>query len=485
MSIYEGQEKYIFVSYSHRDLRSVSIFLSLLDENHFRYWYDEEIKSGVAWAEYLCNKIKGCSQFVVFISTNAANSNNVKDEVHIAHKYNKEILTVFLEETELDGELELYLDRNQAIHAYGVTKRFREKFLSSLIEACIEKPYTDDILADSDVESNSLSRFTILEEIATKGLKSVYKAFDAHTGHEVVLKQVILDGSFVSAEAARRIRLERNVLNHQSCPFFPEILDYYETNHSICLFEPYIQGSALSSDRSLSLAETVAIVLSVAHSLTYLHKSGYIHCDITPNNIIVNDLFDTILVDFDSCQQIGHPIDNIYGTKGFVAPEMYGFVAPDVYRGLVARNAKEGPAAAVSSDIYGLGMTMYYLLTKDYPESVKDIKKNRWGQYVRDETRTIWLEEEEMKHPNYYCFLDGDKIPALTDIDPKKFDIELDRILHRMIACNLKERYSDLDSLENDLSSYFTGKLDISHIPPKRIIGRIALAVSGKNTEKV
>ena len=43
-------QPYIFVSYSRKDMDSVQSVLRILKINHFRFWYDKGLKSGLEWA---------------------------------------------------------------------------------------------------------------------------------------------------------------------------------------------------------------------------------------------------------------------------------------------------------------------------------------------------------------------------------------------------------------------------------------------------
>ena len=48
---YEGNEKYIFVSYSHSNSDKVAPILEKLNDEGFRIWYDEGIEWGTEWPE--------------------------------------------------------------------------------------------------------------------------------------------------------------------------------------------------------------------------------------------------------------------------------------------------------------------------------------------------------------------------------------------------------------------------------------------------
>lgn len=139
-SPYNGNEPYIFVSYAHKDYFLVEQFLKCFSENKYRFWYDEGIKSGAEWSDYIVERIDKACVFLVFISANSVASENVKDEIHVAAAAKKHILIVRLDDTVLTGGLMLKLDRRQAVNFYEskLKEAFEKVTAISEINDCIE-----------------------------------------------------------------------------------------------------------------------------------------------------------------------------------------------------------------------------------------------------------------------------------------------------------------------------------------------------------
>lgn len=115
---YEGNDPYIFFSYSHRDSAIVIPIVEKMQEAGFRIWYDQGIEAGSEWAQYISTHILNCSVFVALLSDNYDQSPNCHDEVHMAKTYRKDILSIYLPgytAEMLKGELQLWLGRMQAI----------------------------------------------------------------------------------------------------------------------------------------------------------------------------------------------------------------------------------------------------------------------------------------------------------------------------------------------------------------------------------
>lgn len=115
---YAGALSYIFVSYSHRDTKSVLSVLAELQQHGFRIWYDEGIEPGTDWDDFIAQKIEDCGLVLSFISKNYIDSNNCKDELNFARDLDKKRLLVYLENVELPAGMAMRLNRLQAVHQY-------------------------------------------------------------------------------------------------------------------------------------------------------------------------------------------------------------------------------------------------------------------------------------------------------------------------------------------------------------------------------
>lgn len=189
---------YVFISYAHADSEEVVDTVQYLKSNHFNVWYDEGIKSGREWADEISRKIKHCKQFICFISRHSINSESVKDEIHIAWKYNINTIVVYLEKIELDGGLEMKLDRKQAILKYTMSEQeFRQKLCSSISQEVVQ---IKNDKAPDDIRLND--RYEIIRMLSKGGTATTYLARNKMTGVNVVLKH----GSYDKTVSGQRIK---------------------------------------------------------------------------------------------------------------------------------------------------------------------------------------------------------------------------------------------------------------------------------------
>ena len=130
---YDGDEPFIFVSYSHKDCTLVYPEIARLHKLGFRIWYDEGIDPGNEWPEEVASALARSSFFLVFISTRAAVSKNVKNEINFAINHQKPFVAIHVEATNLPKGLELRMGDIQAILKYRMNAdRFNRQMEKTL-----------------------------------------------------------------------------------------------------------------------------------------------------------------------------------------------------------------------------------------------------------------------------------------------------------------------------------------------------------------
>lgn len=194
------------------------------------------------------------------------------------------------------------------------------------------------------------------------GLANTYSAKDLKTSTKVVLKVTSLH-QVSDWKVLELFEREAKVLASLNHPFIPKYLDYFELdteeNRFFYIVQELVPGKSLFElvERGWQYNETTIIEIAkkVLKILEYLHSltPPIIHRDIKPENLIRKKDENIYLVDFGAVQSLyrnDRSFSNTFvGTLGYMPPEQFsGKVVP-------------------SSDLYSLGCTLLFLLTKRSP----------------------------------------------------------------------------------------------------------------------
>ncbi|GKV42668.1 hypothetical protein SLEP1_g50046 [Rubroshorea leprosula] len=188
-----------------------------------------------------------------------------------------------------------------------------------------------------EIETN-LRCFTYKElEDATKGFKeelgkgafgTVYKG--ELSKNSVAVKK--LEKFFQEGE--KEFRTEVNVIGHTHHRNLVRLFGYCDEDENRLLVYELMQNGSLASFLfgvlRPSWKQRLQIASGIARGLTYLHEecsTQIIHCDIKPQNILLDDSFIAKISDFGMAKLLfnnkSHTLTGIRGTKGYVAPEWF------------------------------------------------------------------------------------------------------------------------------------------------------------------
>ncbi len=208
---------------------------------------------------------------------------------------------------------------------------------------------------------NVKARFELLKEAMSGTMSQVYKARDRETDEVVALK--ILDRRKTKDLEARFKGLKKPTEGEIAVRFdHPLIVKTYEhgltTDGAQYLVMEYLEGVGMNSslfmrDKSLD-GHRVSYIRQTAEALAVVHKTGFIHRDICPRNLLMAGDGRTLkLTDFGlSVPSEGHFLSpgNRTGTPNYMAPE------------LVRRRRTDQRL-----DIFAFGVTAYEICTFELP----------------------------------------------------------------------------------------------------------------------
>jgi TolB-like protein/Tfp pilus assembly protein PilF len=204
----------------------------------------------------------------------------------------------------------------------------------------------------------------VLERIGRGAFGDVYRAWDSRLDREVALKLLAEhdalpdDGTTIVEEGRLLARVHhRNVVT---------IYGADRVDNHVGLWMELVRGDTLQQTiergRSFSAADVVRIGIELAGAIGAVHDAGLLHRDVKPHNIMLAEDGRVVLMDFGAGHDSRtgeHP--GLSGTPLYLAPELL-----------------TGGAPSVASDIYSVGVVLFYLLTRSYPirgQSLSDLRR--------------------------------------------------------------------------------------------------------------
>lgn len=207
--------------------------------------------------------------------------------------------------------------------------------------------------------------FSIIRRLGTGARSTIYLATDLENNTQIALKRVIFEKPedtriFEQVETEYEVAVGIDHSYVRKCYKLKKIRSMFKVREMLLSME-YFDGQSLEDCPSLSLGDVLLVFRMVAGGLDAMHQHGFVHCDIKPNNILINKAGSIKIIDLGQSCKNGTTKQRIQGTPDYIAPEQ-------VHR----------KPLTPKTDIYNLGATMYWALTgKHVPTLIP--KKNKIG----------------------------------------------------------------------------------------------------------
>jgi serine/threonine protein kinase len=297
-----------------------------------------------------------------------------------------------------------------------------------------------DSTSDGSSEGQTLigGRYALGELLGRGGMAEVRKGTDTRLGRTVAIKRLRTDlASDITFQARfRREAQSAASLNH------PAVVAVYDTGEEPAadgISQPYIVmeyvagrtlRDILREGRKILPERALEITSGVLSALDYSHRTGIIHRDIKPGNVMLTPSGDVKVMDFGIARAISDASSTMTQTAAVVGTAQY--LSPEQAR---------GEPVDSRSDVYSAGCLLYELLT-GRPPFIGDSPVAVAYQHVR----------EQAAPPS-----DHD-----TDLPP-----EVDAIVMKSLAKRVEDRYQSAAAMRGDVERFLAGHaVHVTVAPP-------------------
>jgi WD40 repeat protein/serine/threonine protein kinase len=316
----------------------------------------------------------------------------------------------------------------------------------------------------TEAPGTRIGPYVLLHELGSGGFGVVYAAEQESPVRRRVALKIIKPGMDTRAVIAR-FEAERQALAMMDHPHIATVMDARATEtgrpYFVMEFVDGVPITTYAERNALSVHARLALFAQVCHAVQHAHTKGVIHRDLKPGNVLVttkDDLPHIKVIDFGIAKAVDHraaahtaftEAGQFVGTPEYMSPEQAGGE-----RDVDTR-----------TDVYGLGVLLYELLTGDTPFPAKELRSAAY-----DEVRRIICEVDPPKpstrlsgagtHASTTPLLRAD---AQTRIAQVRGD--LDWIVMKAIDKDRSRRYDTPGALAADVHHHLAGE-PVSAAPP-------------------
>jgi serine/threonine protein kinase len=290
--------------------------------------------------------------------------------------------------------------------------------------------YQGNVITNRRTGWLKIGDYIIQDMLGKGGMGVVYKALDTRMHREVAIKMLLESGqqSDDKIERFRREAIAAARMNH------PNIVTAYTANEHEgypYLVMEYVKGRDLGSlvkkGDKLPVGEAVNYILQACVGMAYAHSRHIIHRDLKPSNLLLATPDDSDIRpgQYSRVKILDMGLARLTQPQGeVVSPALEGsdLSATGMLMGTVdymaPEQAMDTKRADHRSDIYSLGCTLYYLLTK----------------------RPVYTGSNLLERISAHLKAD---IPSLKEARPDSPE-ELDTVFQKMVAKKPKDRYQSM-----------------------------------------
>jgi serine/threonine protein kinase len=292
--------------------------------------------------------------------------------------------------------------------------------------------FSPDITKILDKSAKAVfENYKIIGELPRGGQAAVYQAIHIPTKTKVAIK-VLLPSLLASARARHYFEREVELIASLDHPNIVKIRDSGIIHGQYFFVMEYIQGQVLKryiTAHNLSFRERVILFNKICTAMIYAHNHGIIHRDLKFGNIIMDEHGEPHILDFGLAKAIGLSEQ----AEKDSMPTITGQWAGSPSNMSPEQAAGKPDLIDMRTDVYALGIILYYMLTGIYPYDV--------GGSILEVLQNIQTVE-----------------PTRPRQIIRKFDSDVEAILLAALAKDRSQRYQSVAELKKDLENWLQNR---------------------------
>jgi eukaryotic-like serine/threonine-protein kinase len=292
----------------------------------------------------------------------------------------------------------------------------------------------------------TIGAYTLLSPIGQGGMGTVWLA--ERTDGRFERRTAVKFLSIGFAGGVERFKREGSILGRLAHPHIAELLDagVSATGQPYLVLE-HVDGEPIDSycdQRKLGVEARVRLFLDVLAAVAHAHANLIVHRDIKPSNVLVRNDGQVKLLDFGIAKLLeseGQSASPTLLTREGGAALTPEYAAPEQVT---------GGAVTTATDVYGLGVLLYVLLTGQHPAGP--------GPHSPADLVKAIVDAEPPRASDTLSSPDAKAAAEKRSTTPDKLRRQLrgdlDTILGKALKKNPQERYSSVTALADDLRRY-------------------------------
>lgn len=199
-------------------------------------------------------------------------------------------------------------------------------------------------------------RYEIIRPIGSGGMARVFLAHDLLLDRNVAVK-CLRDQFLSDKELLEQFRREAKSAARLIHPYIINIYDVISDESGQYIVMEYVDGVTLKDymkEHTLPLKDVLDIGAHLADALEDAHRHNIIHCDIKPQNILIDRNMNPKIADFGIAKMVSNQTmvysNSVMGSVHYISPEQ-----------------ASGGKITASSDVYSLGVVLFEMLTGTCP----------------------------------------------------------------------------------------------------------------------